>query len=121
MDFSFFWILFSRLLKPLLLAIAVFFSIRSLGFSDLQSLAAASVPFLTGVTNVQNALGYCLAILAVLIAVSFALFPDVKHEARRYLEHWRSATAPPPQAAPGQVSQTMSQDASAHTPKGKSP
>jgi hypothetical protein len=64
-----------RLLKSLFLGILVLFSLRTLGFTPSQSLAASLIPCCLGFVDVMTGTAFSLAALVFILAITASIFP----------------------------------------------
>lgn len=64
-----------HLLKPVALALMVFFSLQSLGFGG-GAVIFSMVPLLLGILNVFTTFAYGLSAFIFILACSFAVVPD---------------------------------------------
>jgi hypothetical protein len=65
-----------RVLRSLLLASVMYFSLRYLGFSQAPSLLCALIPLLLGALNVLIGVAVAMSGLAFLVCCTFALAAD---------------------------------------------
>ena len=77
-----------HIVKAVILAVMMYFSLLFLGFSAAPAMIFSLVPLLLGVLNVFTAFAYGLTGLVFIIACATALVPDWKSELKNI---WQSA------------------------------
>lgn len=69
----------SRMLKPIVVAVIMFISLKYLGLTVVQALLVCLIPLALGWLNVLTEVGYLLTAVAMIAAIGWAVVPmDVK-------------------------------------------
>jgi hypothetical protein len=89
----------SRIMKPLVLAAATFWSVNHLGLGAKESFLVALIPLALGVLSLMTAIGYAIAVAALLIAVASSVYPPIKTHIGRLMPQ-ASAEPTEPTATP---------------------